>query len=130
MSKPREAIGDIPCPFCARDAELHRFEERTKLDPDTDAGGKAKYPSKHFIVCPPVKGYRGCGTILANGHGAQERMMELGTVFGANRATRGAAEHAPAAAKPAAAEPAAPAAPVAPPPPPPPASRNPFIKPW
>jgi len=84
MAKLREAVGDIACPLCKRDAELHAFEERQKLDPDSD-GGKPTYPKKFFVVCPPIKGYRGCGTILANGAGAQSQLMELGSVFGATR---------------------------------------------
>jgi hypothetical protein len=82
MAKQREAVGEIACLLCKRDAELHAFEERTKLDPDSDGGGKPTYPKKFFVICPPVKGYRGCGTILANGAGAQSQLMELGRIFG------------------------------------------------
>jgi hypothetical protein len=81
VSKAREPIGDIKCPLCARPAELHRFEPKEKLNPDGDVP-KAAYAKKCFVICPPTTGYRGCGTILANGPQAQERMMELGRVFG------------------------------------------------
>jgi hypothetical protein len=121
MAKVREAVGEIACPFCKRDAELHAFEERQKLDPDSEGGGKPTYPKKHFIICPPVKGYRGCGTILANGNGAQEKMMDLGKIFGpAGRQSKPAAAAEPP-------PPPAPAAPSSAPPPPKAAEKhNPF----
>lgn len=125
MNKPREPIGEITCPLCKRDAELHAFEERQKLNPDSDGGGKPTYPKKHFVVCPPVKGYRGCGTILANGHEAQARFMELGRVFGPG----GKSSKPQAAAQPAHSD-TKPQPVEAPTPPPPPSkaapSRNPF----
>nr|PZN17839.1 MAG: hypothetical protein DIU80_23785 [Chloroflexota bacterium] len=64
-------------------AELHESAERTKVDPSGESPGRRAYPRKFYVVCPPVQGYRGCGTILANGAQAQARMMELGRVFGA-----------------------------------------------
>lgn len=77
----REAIGEIKCPWCRRDAELHRSETRPKLNPD---GPKAapSYPAKYFVICPPTTGYRGCGTTLANSGEAQARMLDNGKVFG------------------------------------------------
>lgn len=95
----RKAIGSIKCPLCDRAAELHQFEERTKLNPDGPAP-KASYPSKRFIVCPPTTGYRGCGTILANSAHAQERIAELADVK---------AKPAPAAGAPTPAAPSPPA---------------------
>jgi len=80
----REPIGEIRCPLCQRQAELHEFAAREKLDPE-GGEGKPAYPRKFFVVCPPVQGYRGCGTILANGAEAQERLLELGHVYGASR---------------------------------------------
>lgn len=77
-----DPIGSIKCPWCGRPAELHRSEERTKLNPD-DPTPKPSYPKKYFAKCPPVTGYRGCGTTLANSAEAQSRMLELGHVFGA-----------------------------------------------
>lgn len=79
----REPIGEIECPWCGRDAELHQSSERTKLDPEGAGEGKPAYPKKYFVICPPVKGYRGCGTTLANGAAAQERILEKGYIFGA-----------------------------------------------
>lgn len=110
MTKPREAIGEIDCPLCKRSAELHASEDRPKLDPDGEGGGKS-YPRKYFVRCPPVRGYSGCGTIMANGSGAQIRLMELGTIYGVVRPAR--AEPPPPA--PRAEPPPAPAA-AAPPP--------------
>lgn len=122
MAKSREAVGEISCPLCQRDAELHAFDQKEKLNPDAAEGGRPSYPKKHFVICPPVKGYRGCGTILANGNGAQERLMELGTVFGAAGKAKIRAP-APDSAPPMPA--AAPAAPI-PPAPAPAAKKNPF----
>ncbi|MBM0105611.1 hypothetical protein JM946_12665 [Steroidobacter sp. S1-65] len=78
----KEPVGEIDCPLCKRTAELHASEARTKLDPDGDGKGRPAYPKKHFIVCPPTTGYRGCGTLLMNAPGAQQRLMELGRLFG------------------------------------------------
>lgn len=89
----REPIGEIPCPLCGRTAELHESAERTKVDPSGEPGRRA-YPRKFYVVCPPVQGYRGCGTILANGAQAQARMMELGRVFGAGPRSAPAAQPA------------------------------------
>lgn len=84
MPPAREAIGEIPCPLCARDAELHASSERPKLDPDSTNGqGRAAYPKKFYVVCPPVKGFRGCGTILANSAEAQSQLLDKAHVFGA-----------------------------------------------
>ena len=82
MATP-DPIGDIKCPWCGRTAELHRSEERPKLNPD-DPTPKPSYPKKYFVRCPPVTGYPGCGTTLANAAPAQARMLELGHVFGAS----------------------------------------------
>lgn len=83
MSAAREAIGEIDCPLCGRSAELHESAARSKVDPEsTDGQGKPSYPKKFFIVCPPTSGYRGCGTILANGAEAQTRLMDQAHVFG------------------------------------------------
>lgn len=109
----RKAIGDIPCPWCRRKAELHQSEERAKLNPDGPAP-KASYPKKYFVICPPTTGYRGCGTTLANSAQAQERMMELADVHGAPRKDSTAkpapvnGTESPAAAAPAPATPSAP----------------------
>jgi len=80
----REAVGEIDCPLCKRTAELHASAERLKLDPDAapDGKGKPAYPRKFFVVCPPIAGWRGCGTILANGSGAQIQLMEIGRLHG------------------------------------------------
>lgn len=79
----REAIGEIKCPLCGRSAELHESAARPKVDPEsTDGQGRPSYPKKFFIVCPPTDGYRGCGTILANGAEAQRRLMDQAHVFG------------------------------------------------
>ena len=127
MAKIREAVGDIDCPLCRRAAELHASEEKQKLDPDSAEGGRPAYPKKHYIVCPPVKGYRGCGTILANAPGAQGMMMELGTMFGAAGKVRPAVSKPVSDEKPAAAEPVAPApSTAAPPPTPAPQNDNPW----
>jgi hypothetical protein len=88
MPPARDAIGQIECPLCKRDAELHASSERPKLDPDSQNGqGRAAYPKKFFIVCPPVKGHRGCGTILANSAEAQAQILDKAHVFGAQRAS-------------------------------------------
>lgn len=94
----REPIGAIDCPLCGREAEFHRSAERTKLDPD-GGQGKPAYPKKFFVVCPPTKGYRGCGTVLANAAEAQARLLEKAHVFGAERTKP--ATPAPAPEKPA-----------------------------
>jgi hypothetical protein len=80
---PADPIGSIKCPWCGRAGELHRSEERTKLNPD-DSTPRPAYPKKLFVKCPAVTGYRGCGTTLANSADAQARMLELGHVFGAS----------------------------------------------
>lgn len=80
------AIGSIACPLCKRPAEVHKFGQRTKLNPD-DASPRPSYPAKVFINCPPTTGYRGCGTLLASSKEAQARIMELARINGAPRAT-------------------------------------------
>lgn len=89
----REPIGEIECPLCGRLAELHSSDSRPKVAPDAE--GRAAYPRKLFVVCPPVPGYRGCGTLLCNNQHAQQRLIERGRVFGRPPLTQ-----EPAAAKP------------------------------
>jgi hypothetical protein len=92
-----DAIGEMPCPWCKRPAEIHNFAVRVKLDA-AGGDGKAAYPRKVVVVCPPVAGYRGCGTTLANSREAQGRIMETAHVFGAGQSARVADKVAPAAA--------------------------------
>lgn len=80
----REPIGEIPCPLCGRTAELHSSDARNKVAPVEE--GRAAYPKKLFVICPPVPGYRGCGTMLCNNPHAQQRLLERGRVFGADEA--------------------------------------------
>jgi hypothetical protein len=119
MAKRDEPIGEIPCPLCKRAAEVVKFNDRTKLDPAGE--GKPAYPRKVYIVCPPVTGYRGCGTILANSLEAQARIMETARIFG----PAGAGEK-PVAAPP----PAGPQPPNKPAPPPAPAKKTTSFLPW
>lgn len=96
----REPIGEIPCPWCDRTAELHASSERRKVSAEGE--GRVSYPRKLFVICPPIAGYRGCGTTLANNEHAQARMMELGRVFGPQgKPAKQAAPPPPPAADPA-----------------------------
>lgn len=95
----REPVGEIKCPWCRRDAELHRSESRPKLNPDAPKPA-ASYPVKYFVICPPTTGYRGCGTTLANSGEAQVRMMENGKLFGPGPRLQPPREAPAAAAKP------------------------------
>lgn len=112
----REAIGEISCPLCGRDAELHQSSERPKLDPDSTNGqGRAAYPKKFYVVCPPVKGFRGCGTILSNGAEAQSQLLDKAHVFGASeRKPKSAASPATASVPTSQAAPTLPSEPPAP----------------
>jgi len=110
----REPIGEIDCPLCARPAELHSSDSRNKVSAEPE--GRTAYPKKLFVICPPVPGYRGCGTLLCNNPYAQQRLLERGRIFGPNGkpAAHQESKPAPAAAPAPEATPApAPASPPA-----------------